>query len=290
MGLNAAACYRAVLARDERFDGKFFTCVRTTRVYCRPICPARPPKFHNCSFVVSAAAAQEAGFRPCLRCRPESSPVLAASRGSAASVSRALALIERGALDHDTVGALGERLGLGERQLRRLFQQHLGASPRAVAQTRRVLLAKQLIHQSGLSLTAIASASGFGSVRRFNETFRALYGRPPRALRSVRAAADGARAAITLLLPYRPPYDFDTMLEFLRARSIDGVEQVTDGRYLRAVQVGGATGWIEVRHAPEASALRTTVHLDELSALPQVIACVRRVFDLAADPVAIGPR
>src|SRR6516164_5202557 len=152
MELSPAICYRAVQARDARYDGRFFTCVKTTGVYCRPICPARPPKLQNCTFVPTAAAAQEAGYRPCLRCRPESSPDLDAWRGTSATVSRALKMIEAGALDEGDVTALAERLEIGERQLRRLFRKHIGATPVTVAQTRRVLLAKQLLHQTGLSM------------------------------------------------------------------------------------------------------------------------------------------
>src|ERR1700712_3754766 len=202
MKLDPAVCYRAVLARDVRYDGRFFTCVKTTGIYCRPICPARPPKLDNCRFVPTAAAAQEAGFRPCLRCRPESSPDLDAWRGTSATVSRALKMIEGGALDEGDVAALAGRLEIGERQLRRLFRQHIGAAPITVAQTRRVLLAKQLIHQTDLSMIEVALASGFGSVRRFNETFQHLYHRPPSELR--RRASDDASISpeISLLLPY----------------------------------------------------------------------------------------
>ena len=190
--LDQDACYRAVAARDARFDGRFFSCVLTTGIYCRPVCPARTPRRENIRFVPTAAAAEEAGFRACLRCRPETAPDFAswrgdearggAWRGAANTVSRALALIEAGALDGDAdVEALANRLGVGERHLRRLFRQHLGAAPVSVAQTRRVLLAKALIHESRLSMADVALASGFGSVRRFNETFQALYGRPPSA-------------------------------------------------------------------------------------------------------------
>src|SRR5207245_4356630 len=251
MHLDPVACYRALLARDPRYDGRFFTCVKTTGIYCRPICPARSLKFENCIFVPSAAAAQEAGFRPCLRCRPESSPDLGAWRGTSATVSRALALIEAGALDGSNIEALAARLGMGGRQLRRLFKQHLGASPVAVAQTRRVLLAKQLIHQTNLSLTAIAMASGFGSVRRFNETFRQLFNRPPSELRRGNGqTASAGEAAISLLLPYRRPYDWEAITGFLGARAIPGVEMVANGIYRRVIQIGEAIGWIEVAHAP----------------------------------------
>src|SRR5580698_1371851 len=177
-------CYRALQSRDARFDGLLFVGVTSTGIYCRPVCPARTAKVENCRFFGSAAAAQDAGFRPCLRCRPETAPDLASWRGTSNTVSRALALIAEGALDGEgNVDKLAERLGLGERQLRRLFLQHLGASPISVAQTRRVLFAKQLIHETRMPMTEVAMAAGFGSVRRFNETFRDLFRRPPSALR-----------------------------------------------------------------------------------------------------------
>src|SRR5690349_7558141 len=223
MSLDPRACYRVLLARDARYDGRFFTCVKTTGIYCRPICPARTPKLENCVFVASAAAAQEAGYRPCLRCRPERSPYLFGRMGGSGSVTRALALIERGALDQGNIDTLAARLGVGARQLRRLFDKHLGASPIAVAQTRRVLLAKQLIHDSDLSMTEVALASGFASLRRFNETFKTLYGRPPSALRRRTQQASGG-SPLELYLPYQPPYDFAGLLAFLRARAITGVE------------------------------------------------------------------
>src|SRR5271157_6623225 len=168
MDMDDDACYRAIETRDYRFDGRLFVAVKTTGIYCRPVCPARTPKSGNVRFFPTAAAAQEAGFRPCLRCRPETSPELAFWRGSSNTVSRALGLIEAGALDDANVEALATRLGLGERQLRRLFRQHLGASPIAVAQTRRVLFAKQLIVETTMPMTEVALASGFGSIRRFN--------------------------------------------------------------------------------------------------------------------------
>ena len=247
-------CYRALQSRDSRFDGLLFVGVSSTGVYCRPICPARTPKFENCSFFGSAAAAQDAGFRPCLRCRPESAPDLASWRGTSNTVSRALALIAEGALDGEanSVEKLAERLGLGERHLRRLFLQHLGAPPISVAQTRRVLFAKQLIHETRMPMTQVAMAAGFGSLRRFNETFRDLFRRPPSALRR-RNSARNAEKDVTLRLRYRPPYDWDCMLGFLRARAVPGVERVDGGRYLRTVEVEGALGSIEVSHLPRST-------------------------------------
>src|ERR1700742_1755168 len=227
------ACYRALKSRDPRFDGLIFVGVTSTGIYCRPICPARTAKFENCNFFGSAAAAQDAGFRPCLRCRPEIAPDLASWRGTSNTVSRALALIAEGALDGETnsVEKLAERLGLGERQLRRLFLQHLGASPISVAQTRRVLFAKQLIHDTQMPMTEVATAAGFSSLRRFNETFLNLFQRPPRALRR-RGALKEKEKDIVLHLRYRSPYDWENMLGFLRARAIPRVEVVESARYL----------------------------------------------------------
>jgi AraC family transcriptional regulator of adaptative response / DNA-3-methyladenine glycosylase II len=288
MKLDPAVCYRAVLARDHRYDGRFFTCVKTTGIYCRPICPARPPKIENCVFVPTAAAAQEAGFRPCLRCRPESSPDFDAWRGTSATVSRALKLIESGALDGDDIASLAERLQIGERHLRRLFRQHIGAAPVTVAQTRRVLLAKQLIHQTNLPMIEVALASGFGSVRRFNETFQSLYRRPPNELRRRGAKATGSSPGTSLLLPYRAPYDWDAMLGFLRLRAIAGVEVVTDESYSRVIEIGDAIGSFTVMHAPKHSALRVIVRFPELGVLSTIITRVRRMFDLSAEPGAIA--
>ncbi len=287
MDLDHDACYRAIATRDARFDGRLFTGVRTTGIYCRPICPARTPKQANVSFYASAAAAQAAGFRPCLRCRPETSPDLGAWRGTSNTVSRALALIEAGALDETDVEGLAARLGLGERQLRRLFRQHLGASPVAVAQTRRVLLAKQLIHETRLPMAEVALASGFGSVRRFNETFHTLYDRPPQALRRSRAADAGAGGEVRLSLPYRPPYDWPAMLGFLAMRAIPGVETVRDGAYARSIAIGRIRGMV-VATSGRKDRLDIRIRFPDLTALPGIIARIRRVFDLTADPVAIG--
>jgi AraC family transcriptional regulator of adaptative response / DNA-3-methyladenine glycosylase II len=289
MDLDHDACYRAVSSRDARFDGQIFTGVKTTGIYCRPICPAWTPKSGNVTFYPSAAAAQAAGFRPCLRCRPETAPDLAAWRGTSNTVSRALALIEMGALDEGAVDALAGRLGVGERQLRRLFHQHLGASPIAVAQTRRVLLAKQLVHETHLPMTEIAMASGFGSVRRFNETFRQLFGRPPGELRRSHAAdiSSGPAGEVTIRLRYKPPYDWPAMLAFLSRRAIPGIETVVANRYARTIEIDGLRGTVAVE-PDRGDALRATVRFPKLSALPRIIARLRRVFDLAADPQAIG--
>lgn len=288
------ACYRALQTRDPRFDGRLFVGVTSTGVYCRPICPARTPKVENCRFFASAAAAQEAGFRPCLRCRPETAPDLASWRGTSNTVSRALALIADGGLDGGEAGveALAERLGIGGRQLRRLFRQHLGASPVAVAQTRRALFARQLIQETRMPMVEVALAAGFGSVRRFNETFRDLFDCPPSALRGKASTDDPpgavAGAGATLRLRYRPPYDWPAMLQYLAARAIDGLEEVAGGAYRRTVGQDGRLGTVEVRHEPARIGLAVTIRFPCVRALPAILARVRRVFDVGADIETIG--
>lgn len=292
-GLDRESCYRALCSRDTRFDGRLFVGVTSTGVYCRPVCPARTPRIAHCRFFPSAAAAQTAGFRPCLRCRPETAPEGGAWRGTASTVARALSLISDGALDDSAAGVdqLADRLGIGGRQLRRLFQQHLGASPIAVAQTRRVLFAKQLLQETRLPMTEVALAAGFGSLRRFNECFRALFGRPPRSLRrgtttSLRAGAAG-HAGVTVRVRYRPPYDWEAMLGHLAARAIVGVEHVAAGVYQRTVTGGDGVGTIDVTHEPARQNLVVTVRFPDVRAIPLILASVRRVFDVGADLDAI---
>ena len=279
MDMDRIACYRAISTRDVRFDGRLFVGVKTTGIYCRPICPARTPKFENVSFFSSAAAAQESGLRPCLRCRPEISPDLAFWRGTSNTVSRALALIEAGGLDDDDVEGLANRLGVGARQLR--------ASPVTVAQTRRVLLAKQLIHETSLPMAEVALAAGFNSVRRFNETFRELFARSPVKLRHVRDRGKHEAGTLSVRLAYRPPYDWDAMLSFLAHRAIPGVEVVSQNSYKRSIAFGEKSGVVTVVPADK-NRVDVTVRFPDMAALPQIIARVRRVFDLAADPDAIG--
>ena len=290
--LDHRTCYRALQSRDARFDGHVFVGCTSTGIYCRPICPVRTPMFKNCRFFASAAAAQEAGFRPCLRCRPEIAPDLAFWRGTANTVSRALALIADGALDgeHCDVEALAGRLGVGSRQLRRLFQRHLGASPIAVAQTRRVLFAKQLLQDTRLSMTEVALASGFTSVRRFNATFRNLFRRPPSALRRKGAdpsAHNGARDDVTLRLAYRPPYDWSGVLSALSLRAIPGTEWIDNDVWYRSIDVDGKRSSVAVAHLPERNSVLVTIRFPSVKALPAIVARVRRVFDLGADIATI---
>src|SRR5512143_1418446 len=227
---------RARRSRDARFDGRFFVAVTSTGIYCRPVCPAPSPRDANVRYYPSAAAAADAGFRPCLRCRPETAPGTPAWLGTSAVVRRALALIQDGALDEGSVDALAARLGIGPRQLHRLFVAHVGAPPLAVALTRRLLFAKRLIDETDFPMTQIAFAAGFSSLRRFNDAFLRAYQRPPSAIRRLRHAdAAPARGEVALRLAFRPPGGFDDLLRFLAARAIPGVERVDADGYARTV-------------------------------------------------------
>jgi AraC family transcriptional regulator, regulatory protein of adaptative response / DNA-3-methyladenine glycosylase II len=238
---------------------------------------------------MSAAAAQQAGFRACLRCHPEIAPQSPAWRGTAGTVSRAMARIEEGALDgpRASVERLADSLGVGERQLRRLFDQHIGASPLAVAQTRRVLFAKQLLHETRLPMASVAMAAGFGSIRRFNDTFLALYKRPPSQLRRRSVTASSA-APLVLRLAYRSPFDWNALLAFFTPRAIPGVEEVRDGIYRRIVRVDDHIALIAVSHLPARNALQAEIACDHVPALPIIASRLRRIFDLDADTEAIA--
>ena len=286
-GLDTEVCERARLARDPRFDGRFFIGVLTTGIYCRPICPVRPPKAKNVRFYASAAAAAEAGFRPCLRCRPESSPGAAAWRGTETTVSRALRLIEEGALDEQGVEGLAARLGVGSRHLSRLFLRHIGATPIQVAQTRRLHLAKKLLDETNLTVTEIAYAAGFGSLRRFNEVILGTYRRSPTAIRKLRRSVS-EQSGLRLELAFRPPFDWSWMSAFFGARAVAGVESVEDGVYRRTISVGGRPGSIAVRPIPNSNRLELAVNLPDMTAIAAVVARARRAFDLDADPLSIG--
>ena len=298
MDLDRHACDRARRSRDARFDGRFFIGVTSTRVYCRPICPARAPKDEHVRYFPSAAAAEAAGFRPCLRCRPEASPGTPAWLGTSALVSRALRLIGEGELrgggpevknTQHSVDTLADRLGITARHLRRLFLQHLGATPLDVALIRRVHFAKKLIDETMLAMSDVAFASGFGSLRRFNAQIRRTYSRTPTELRRLarRRVADDPDC-YRFRLAYRPPYDWDAMLAFLAARATPGVESVADARYRRTIAVDGKIGVIEVSRLESGTALALDVRFPDPRALLFIVEQVRRMFDLGADPGIIG--
>jgi AraC family transcriptional regulator, regulatory protein of adaptative response / DNA-3-methyladenine glycosylase II len=288
-GLDPEALNRARISRDPRFDGKFFIAVTSTGIYCRPICPSRYAKRAHVRFFGTPAAAEAAGFRPCLRCRPEAAPGTPAWLGTAAVVRRALRLIDAGALDEDSVETLAGRLGIGPRHLLRLFVRHVGASPLAVAQTRRLHFAVCLLEETRLPITQIAMAAGFGSCRRFNDAFRNTYRRAPRELRraALRGAARGTEEVV-LRLAYRPPYDWAHVQAFLATRAVAGVERVDARGYARTVACQGGHALICVRALPGVHALELRVAGAPPAALLQLATIARRVFDLAADPQRIG--
>jgi AraC family transcriptional regulator of adaptative response / DNA-3-methyladenine glycosylase II len=288
MDLDWQVCSRARLSRDARFDGKFFIGVVTSRVYCRSICPAPTAMEKNVRYYPSAAAAAEAGFRPCLRCRPECSPGTPAWLGTPSTVSRALRLIAESGLADGGVEALAERLGVGSRHLRRLFIQHLGATPVAVAQTRRLHFAKKLIDETSLPMGEVAIASGFGCVRRFNADIRKVYHRTPTQIRRLsRLTEIPPENQYFFRLRFRPPYDWDGMLRFLAARATPGVEAVEDGSYRRSISVNGSDGWFEVQFDQAHLALAVRLQIGDPCALFFIIERIRAMFDLNADCAAI---
>lgn len=281
--MNQQAIFeRARRSRDARFDGRFFVGVRTTGIYCRPICPAVPPKSENVTFYPSAAAASEAGYRPCLRCRPECAPGTPAWNGTSTTVRRGLKLIAGGALDEGSTEELAERLGVTGRHLRRLFRKHIGASPLAVAHTQRLQLAKRLVDQTDLPMSQIAAAAGFGSIRRFNDVFRSTYGKAPRELRRRNDTGSRNAAALTVRLPWREPFAWSALVGFLAGRATSGVEVVADDGYLRTVMLNGEPGVIECRPDRGNRSLELTLHgVGTVSLLP-IVERVRDLFDLDA--------
>jgi AraC family transcriptional regulator of adaptative response / DNA-3-methyladenine glycosylase II len=293
---DARVCERARLSRDPRFDGLFFTAVRSTGIYCRPVCPAPAPKAANVDYYPSAAAAEAAGFRPCLRCRPELAPGEGAWRRGDETVARALKLIDQGFLAERPLAELAGRVHLGERQLRRLFVERLGAAPMGVHGTRRLLFAKQLLTETTLPITEVALAAGFSSLRRFNAAFLEAYRMAPRDLRKrvPEAPAGDASQPLVLRLGYRPPYDFAAMLDFLRGRALPGVEAVDARSYARLIGTPQAPGWLRVsawpgsRDVSRIHALRMVLHGAAPAELAGIVGRVRRMFDLDADPHAIA--
>ncbi len=288
MLLDHDTCYRALLSRDARFDGRFFTGVLTTGIYCRPTCPARTPYRKNVRFFMCAAAAEEAGFRACFRCRPETAPGSPAWIGSSSTVARALHLIDHGALDEGDVDALAQHLGVGSRHLRRLFDEHLGTSPVAVAQTRRVHFARKLIDETRLPMAHVAFASGFASIRHFNASVKKAFLSTPTALRcKARQGTDHASNGLTLSLPYRAPLDWKSLLDFMRLRATPEVESVDGNCYRRTIVINHIRGIIEARPATSGNEILLRVYLGDTTSLIHVAQRVRSLFDLAADPSEI---
>ncbi|HUE10459.1 MAG TPA: AlkA N-terminal domain-containing protein [Steroidobacteraceae bacterium] len=283
MLLDSDACFHAVRARDRRFDGRFFVAVASTGIYCRPICPVRPPKRENMRFYSSAAAAEGEGYRPCLRCRPERAPGLATIDAASRLIRAAIAGIEEHAVSNARVGELAASLGVSDRHLRRVTEAELGVSPIELAQTQRLLLAKRLLGETSLKLTEIAFASGFGSLRRFNALFKSRYGLSPRALRGHPGAATGLRCQ----LEFRPPLAWDSLLSYLRLRAIPGVEYVDGTHYRRTVAIGDKHGWIAVTRAKSGVALEVEMSQSLAPVIGAVIVRVKHLFDLGAAPDSV---
>ena len=287
MTIDHETCYRALAARDVRFDGLFFVGVTSTGIYCRPVCTARTPGRARCRFFPVAAQAEREGFRPCLRCRPELAPGLAPVDAVATVARQAAARIERGALNDEAgLENLAGGLGISTRQLRRAVRQEFGVSPIELAQTNRLLLAKQLLADSALPIIDVALASGFSSIRRFNALFRQHYGFPPSRLRRSRGPIE-LGDTIRLTLTYRPPLAWSEMLHFLAGRATAGVEVVSSAGYARTVAIGKQRGWLRVEPCVGRNALVVELSTALTGVLPQVLARLRHLFDLRARPDVI---
>ena len=292
MTSDTAALYQALASHDPRFDGVFYVGVTSTGIYCRPVCTARTPKAANCRFFGSAEAAEKANFRPCLRCRPELAPGNAPVDDAHRIASLIAHRIDEGMLD-DGAGleSIAKRFGWSSRQIRRMIQRELGVSPMELVLTRRLLLAKQLLTETTLPIAEVAFASGFASVRRFNDAFNGRYGIPPTQFRK---ATPDARSAATssdtfrLQLVYRPPFDWSEMLAFLGARAMRGVECIDGDAYLRTVRLGNHTGWIRVAHVPARRALVVEVTHALTPVLPALLGRLRHLFDVNARPDVIA--
>jgi AraC family transcriptional regulator of adaptative response / DNA-3-methyladenine glycosylase II len=290
--IDPTAAYNAMSSRDPRFDGVFFVGVTSTGIYCRPICTVKAPKPQNCRFFESAEAAEKAAFRPCLRCRPELAPGNAPVDNAQRIAQLIVHRMNEGLTDEvPNLEEIAAQFGISSRQLRRIVQKELGVSPIELMQTRRLLLAKQLLTETKLPVTEIAFASGFSSLRRFNDAFGSHYRMPPTRLRKEaeqhRAVIDAADTA-TLQLGYRPPYDWEGILDFLRARAIREVESISGGAYLRTVRLGKHTGWIKVSHASEKHVLLVEFTYSLAPVLPALLGRLRNLFDLAARPDLIA--
>lgn len=295
MHLDSTACYQAMKAHDTRFDGRFFVGVSSTHIYCRPICRVRLPQQKNCTFHPSAAAAEAAGFRPCLRCRPELAPGFAATEASAKLARTAARMIEDGVANDVDLSLIAENIGVTDRHLRRIFSEEFGVSPVQYAQTHRLLLAKRLLTDTSLAVAEVAFASGFSSVRRMNALFAQRYGFSPTRLRKDGSAHDAPDQsdALTFVLPYRPPYDWERLLAFFEMRAIPGVESVADGVYRRVIRVDGDAArthadWLEVSHLPQRNALQLRFSSKLASSTQAVLSRTKQVFDVAADPQEIA--
>lgn len=292
---NDSGLYAAFKAKDARFDGRFFVGISSTGIYCRPVCRARQPKPENCTFFHTAAEAEQAGYRPCLLCRPELAPGRSITDATANLVYRAARMLEENCGSGLSLDELATRLGCTDRHLRRVFTGEYHVPPVQYLQTCRLLLAKNLLTDTNLSVLEVAMAAGFGSVRRFNDLFKKQYNLSPMVLRKQVSKEKGHNGDVTLALGYRPPYPWEEMLNFLAGRAISGIERVKNGEYMRTVHLINTEerhvyGWVRVGHKPKKKALTVTVSETLLPVLPQVLARVRHLFDLYCDPDAVYER
>ncbi len=278
--LSPEICQKARLSRDSRFDGKFFTAVKTTGIYCRPICPATTPREENVLYFPSAIEAANAGYRPCLRCRPDSAPGSPVWKGVNTTLERAIRLIGEGALQNSSLQRLAERLGVSDRYLRQLFKKRLGISPKAYALYQQCLFAKQLLHQTKLPITQVALASGFNSVRRFNDCFQSQLSLTPS---QIRKSAETTSKALQLQLYYRPPYDWSYMHRFLTARAIPGLEWCDEQSYGRTFDWLGSTGHFTAQHVARKNSFNVAIELDDVTHLKPIVNNIRRLLDLDVD-------
>jgi AraC family transcriptional regulator of adaptative response / DNA-3-methyladenine glycosylase II len=289
--LDPAVCWQAVYSRDRRFDGRLFVGIAGTGVYCRSTCPASFGRPARVRWFPSTGAAEAAGFRPCKRCRPDTSPGSSAWFGTLAVVSHALQLISQGALDNGNLEQLCECVGIGSRHLRRLFERHLGASPLKIARSHRVHVARDLILETNTAIAEIASRTGFRSIRQFNHAVRATFGQPPTKLR-LRHGMSGTpepESGLVVHLPYRPPFEWPGLLEFFKERITPDVEAVDGDFYRRTIEIGDVVGAIEVWHEAGRSRLSMRIiNIPSCGCLMQIVQRVRRMFDLEADVVQIG--
>lgn len=282
--LNAKICQKARLSRDPRFDGKFFTAVKTTGIYCRTICPVFPPKEINVLYFATAVECANAGFRPCLRCRPDSAPDSPAWKGVSTTLERAINLINEGALQNGSLPAMAERLGISDRYLRQLFKKHIDMSPKAYALYQQCLFAKQLLHQTDLPITQIALASGFGSVRRFNDCFVSQLKLTPTKMRKLGGAQS---KGLQLKLYYRPPYNWSNMQNILNSRAISGLEWCDEKSYGRTFEWLGCVGRFTAEHNEHNNFFDVSIELNNLKHLKQIIHNIRRILDLNVDMQAV---
>lgn len=289
---NTSGLYAAFKAKDARFDGRFFVGISSTGIYCRPVCRARQPKAENCTFYPTAAEAEQAGYRPCLLCRPELAPGASITDATSNLVYRATRMLEENCGSEQSLEEIAGKLGCTARHLRRVFTAAYNVPPVQYLQTCRLLLAKNLLTDTDLPVLEVAMASGFGSLRRFNDLFKKQYKLSPTALRKHTAEDKKQNDNITLALGYRPPYQWEAILNFLAGRAIAGVEVVKNGEYMRTVHMENAEGrqvygWVRVSHKPKKNALSVTVSEALLPVLPQVLARIRHLFDLYCDPDAV---